>query len=202
MPQDVGTSTKSEGPFSRRRGEELRQAIFAAVFDQLRTTGYARLTMEGVAAAAGTGKSALYRRWPDRDALVREALAEALPDPSATTLTGETRSDLLALLSLLQEVFNRSSGTVFQVLASEVGTDTDFMRSLVHHHVVEPCTERIGEVLHAATPPAATPSREMQLLAQVGPAMLTHHCLSGNTTIPDDYLAEVVDLLLMHLRRA
>ncbi|MEV7028182.1 TetR family transcriptional regulator, partial [Kitasatospora sp. NPDC093558] len=57
----------------RRRGEVLESAIFGATLQQLVTDGYARLTMEGVAAAAQTGKAALYRRWSSKEELVKDA---------------------------------------------------------------------------------------------------------------------------------
>ena len=45
----------------RRRGPELEAALLDAVWWELAETGYARLTMEGVAARANTGKQVLYR---------------------------------------------------------------------------------------------------------------------------------------------
>ncbi|TDD64977.1 TetR family transcriptional regulator, partial [Actinomadura rubrisoli] len=64
---------------TRRRGGDLEAAIYEAVFAQLEAVGYRRLTMEGVAAAARTGKAALYRRWPSKDELVTDALKHVLP---------------------------------------------------------------------------------------------------------------------------
>ncbi|MDA2808317.1 TetR/AcrR family transcriptional regulator [Nocardiopsis suaedae] len=184
---------------TRRRGEELKQAIFAAVMEELRTTGYANLTMESVAAAAGTGKSALYRRWPDKEAMLRDALRGTLPDPDEVPRTGDTRTDLVALLGFLQSVFNDTSGTLFQAVASEAGTDTGFMRTLVNDHVVAPCKVRIREVLSASPTQADTPAGDLDLLAEVGPAMLTHRCLTGEAAIPDAYVADVVDVVLTRL---
>lgn len=201
MGQRTGEPTETSTPPTRRRGEELRQAIFTAVFDELRTGGYAHLTMEGVAAAAGTGKSALYRRWPDKEAMVRDALRETLPDPRAVPLTGDAHTDLTALLGFLQAVFNRSSGTVFQVVASEVGAETGFMRSLVNDHAVAPCKERIQEVLRDSSASGDDSPTDLALLAEVGPAMLTHRCLTGESEISDAYVARVVDVVLMRLAR-
>ncbi|CAM4266296.1 TetR/AcrR family transcriptional regulator [Nocardiopsis rhodophaea] len=197
-PRTVGPSMEAPAQ-TRRRGEELKQAIFGAVLDELRTTGYARLTMESVAGAAGTGKSALYRRWPDKEAMVRDALRSTLPDPDEVPRTGDTRTDLVALLRFLQAVFNRTSGTLFQVVASEAGTDTGFMRSLVNDHVVAPCKVRIGEVLCDALPDGSEPPSDLDLLAEVGPAMLTHRCLTGDATISDGYVEAVVDGVLARL---
>lgn len=62
--------------------------------------GYAEMTMASVAAAAGTSKSAPYRRWPSKAALVADALRHALQ--SANPLperTADARADLFAILS-------------------------------------------------------------------------------------------------------
>ena len=49
-------------------------AILTAAVDLLAEIGYARLTMEQVAARAGVGKASLYLRWPNKVALVAEAI--------------------------------------------------------------------------------------------------------------------------------
>jgi hypothetical protein len=54
----------------RRRGEELEAALCEAAWDELVQAGFARLTMESVAARARTGVAVLYRRWSGKDELV------------------------------------------------------------------------------------------------------------------------------------
>ena len=58
----------------RRRGAELDSAIRTAVLQLLGDHGPDGVTMEAVAAAAHTSKPVLYRRWPDRRALLRDTL--------------------------------------------------------------------------------------------------------------------------------
>lgn len=71
---------------SRRRGDELLQAIYSAVLVELADTGYGGLTMEGVAARAGTGKAPLYRRWNSKDGLILDTVQQDCP-PAARTST-------------------------------------------------------------------------------------------------------------------
>src|ERR1700742_559320 len=58
----------------RRRGEELEAALLDAAWDELVEAGFAKLTMESVAARAKTGVAVLYRRWPRKDDPVLAAI--------------------------------------------------------------------------------------------------------------------------------
>ncbi|MDR1806403.1 MAG: TetR/AcrR family transcriptional regulator [Propionibacteriaceae bacterium] len=87
------------GRQQRRGGAELEEAILDAAWSVLATRGYGELTYDAVATAAGTSRSVIYRRWPDRGALVEAAIVRrrnlmqpAIPD------TGSLRGDLVALM--------------------------------------------------------------------------------------------------------
>ena len=84
----------------RRRGEELEGALLQAAWQELVEAGFARLTMESVAARAKTGVAVLYRRWPNKDDLVLAAIRHyGTTHPIDTPDTGSLRGDMIALLS-------------------------------------------------------------------------------------------------------
>jgi AcrR family transcriptional regulator len=86
----------------RRRGEQLEAALLAAAWDELVEAGFARLTMESVAARAKTGVAVLYRRWPNKDDLVVAAIRHyGTTHPVDTPDTGSLRGDMIALLTSL-----------------------------------------------------------------------------------------------------
>ena len=58
----------------RPRNREIDNAILVATRDLLVEVGYARLTMEAVAGRAGISKPTLYLRYPNRVALVTDAI--------------------------------------------------------------------------------------------------------------------------------
>lgn len=62
----------------RRRGAVLEKALLDAAWEELADNGYARFTMDAVVKRAGTSPTVLYRRWSDRDALVRATIAHIL----------------------------------------------------------------------------------------------------------------------------
>jgi AcrR family transcriptional regulator len=83
----------------RRRGEELEAALLEAAWQELVEAGFARLTMESVAARAKTGIAVLYRRWPNKDDLVLAAIRHyGATRPVDIPDTGSLRGDMIALL--------------------------------------------------------------------------------------------------------
>ena len=88
-----------EAKATRRRGEELQNAILDAVWDEISEKGYGGLTYEGVAARARTSRAVLYRRWPTRTDLVLAAIERlGRRTPAVAPDTGSLREDLLELL--------------------------------------------------------------------------------------------------------
>jgi AcrR family transcriptional regulator len=89
---------------TRRRGEILEEAILQAAWDELSDVGFTHLTMEGVAARAGTNKAVLYRRWANKADLVIAALRKYLPKfTDEIPNTGNLRDDVYAYLHGLVE---------------------------------------------------------------------------------------------------
>lgn len=64
---------------------DLTDALFRAFFEEWAEKGYSGLSLERVAARAGAGKAAIYRRWPSKLAIASEAverMGEILTDVS------------------------------------------------------------------------------------------------------------------------
>ncbi|MCX4762557.1 TetR/AcrR family transcriptional regulator [Streptomyces sp. NBC_01275] len=75
--------------------EDVTEAIRAAVFEELATVGYARMSIEGIARRAGVGKTAVYRRWRSKLHLVLDIVSaiavQGLPAPETGSLEGDLR---------------------------------------------------------------------------------------------------------------
>ena len=195
MPHRTG-----QGP-TRRRGRALEQAIFDAVFAQLEASGYARFTMDAAAAAAGTGKSTLYRRWADKDELILDALYHALPRPTEVPLNGELRADLIAVLTCLRETFETTRGTAFQIVKSDVNPQAALVHTMVKDRVSDPCKQMVLDILaRGAERGEVRPEAVSPLVANVGSAMMIHHSLTEGP-VSDELLTAIVDEIVLPLVR-
>jgi AcrR family transcriptional regulator len=72
---------------------DIDDAIAAATLALLAERGFARMSMEAIAAAAGVGKPAIYRRFRDKAGLVASVIAGQLPALDPPDL-GDTRAEL------------------------------------------------------------------------------------------------------------
>src|SRR5215210_4760364 len=72
---------------------EVDGAIETATLALLTERGFPRMSMEAIAAAAGVGKPAIYRRYSDKAALVAAVIARQLPELDPPNLD-DTRAEL------------------------------------------------------------------------------------------------------------
>lgn len=102
------------------RSQKVIASVHAATIGLLDQVGYAGLTMEAVAAAAGVHRTTLYRRWPSRSALVASLLEPGLDRIDGVVATGSLEEDLTALVQRLAEDLNEPTGRALaRVFASE-----------------------------------------------------------------------------------
>lgn len=71
--------------------------------------GFGRMSLEAIAAEAGVGRAALYRRWADKAALATAAL-EHLRTSERSPRTGDTRRDLVAQLERVRRFYTQLGG--------------------------------------------------------------------------------------------
>jgi len=81
----------------RPRDPDLDRRILDAALDQMREVGYAGMSVEQVARAAGVPKPTLYRRWASKPDLATAALAR-LQSQEPPPRGGTARDEVLAIL--------------------------------------------------------------------------------------------------------
>src|ERR1700744_4374908 len=84
---------------TRRRGATLEAAILDAAWNVLETDGWGGFTFAGVAERAHSSKPVLYRRWRNREELLRATLRRRGEiTPADVPDTGSPRGDVIPKL--------------------------------------------------------------------------------------------------------
>lgn len=189
---------------SRRRGQELADALLDAAWDELVEVGYGRFTIEAVAARARTSRPVIYRRWPNRSDLAIAAIRRRRwNQPVATPDTGSLREDLIGLLrnastsrSEVAALFSVQMGEYY----SETGkTPADLRAELLSgrqrpfgiDQVLDRGIER-GEI---------DPDRLTHRIANLPLDLLRHELLMTLHPVPDETIVEIVDDIFLPLVR-
>ncbi|MEU6035223.1 TetR/AcrR family transcriptional regulator [Actinomadura sp. NPDC047616] len=178
----------------RPRSERAEKAIINATLDLLaEESGVAGLSIEAVAARAGVGKTTIYRRWANKEALIVQALATMkgpLPEPSGASV----REDLLALARVLRSERSRKRIRCFWNVVGAAEKHPE-LYARYRQDVIEPRRQVIRDVLRRGV---RTGELRPDVDVEAAVTMLTG-ALAGRfpmETLPDDFPETVVDTLL------
>ena len=104
----------------RPRSATAHAAILDAAVALFVERGSDGMSMEAVAAMAGVGKATIYRRWPSKEDLVVDAVAQVFTEPVRPD-TGTVRQDLVESTRELHALMSSGlTGAVFPPMASEI----------------------------------------------------------------------------------
>lgn len=133
----------------RPRSGQVDDAILAAARAELGAHGYARMTVDAVAARARVSKPTIYLRHPTKADLATAAIASMRVQPRPAP-TDDLRADLIAHLRLLRAGLERPNGMTMlgTVLAEE--NDTPELLTLFRERLVKPRRRELRAVLEAA----------------------------------------------------
>ncbi|MGW2376067.1 MULTISPECIES: TetR-like C-terminal domain-containing protein [Kitasatospora] len=181
----------------------METAIFEAALDQLTSGGYARLTMEGVAAAARTGKAALYRRWASKVELVIDALDSTLPRPHGVPDLGSARAELLQLIGLFTDAIGSRTGAALHALMAELSQQqAQVFKDFIVQRVIGPTKDTILDILRRGVERGdVRPDAVSPLVADVLPAMLLFQMKVLDGGVAPDFAVRLVDDVLVPMIR-
>jgi len=186
----------------RRRGKELERAILEAGWQRLLDAGYGNFTIDAVAEAAGTSRSVLYRRWPDREALVAATLTYGLQaDPVAVPDTGSLREDAIELLRA-SNAARASLVPLMSVLMGSYFSPTGATFADVRTQLRSERTGGMDIVLdRAAARGEIDPARLTPRVRAVASDLFRHDLLMTLRPLADEDLLTIVDEILLPLVR-
>ena len=201
MPSQPAAVTQTiERPVRRRRrGTAVEKAISDAVLAELAEVGFGRLTFEGVAERAGTGKSPLYRRWPDTVSLVIDTLEKLGADPAGYRRTGVLRDDVIGLTVHMTKTLHGVKGEAFRSLLGEAHRYPPLLARF-KAQALDPRFETLTDLLHdAARRGEIPPERLTPVVLEVPHALIVKRALLDMHSPTKKDITEMVDQALFPL---
>ena len=140
------TSRSTTTRTTRPRSPRVDRAIRDATLELFAEGGFDGMSVDAVAARAGVGKAAIYRRWPTKEDMVLAAIADAFDEPVEPD-TGTVRGDLLRCAEDLHGLMTGEvTGGVFPPMSAELARGSRLGHAYARH-VVGPRRELFAVAL-------------------------------------------------------
>jgi AcrR family transcriptional regulator len=154
----------------------------------LSEVGYDRMSVEAVADRARASKATVYRRWSGKAALVEAAIRRYAGTAVAPLEpTGDLRADLLALVNGLREsLLGQDAALILGLLGAM--RDDDVLAQIVREAVLEHKHDAFAALL---------PDADHAWLAEITSAALLSRLLVTGEPLDDEFLAKLVDTVLL-----
>lgn len=187
---------------SRRRGETLRNAILEAAWEELREHTWAGFRIDRVSVRAGTGKAAIYRRWPNRAALVRAAARHVAAESGTSWVSsGDLRQDLIDFLDGASRFVDGPFGEALRGLTAEPEPEGD--GALPSSGLAAPAPGSVSSIVERARREGALGAGEPSpLVLNLGTALVNYQYLSTGRAPTPEAIVEIVDSAWLPALRA
>ena len=110
-----------QGP-GRPRDREIDRSIVRATRELLSERGYSGLTVDAVAARAGVGKAAIYRRYATKQEMIFSVVVRGMDDELPAD-AGSLRADLTALCQHMAGQLGSAPSDVLSLLLADIYAD-------------------------------------------------------------------------------
>lgn len=193
----------------RPRSAAAATAILAATREALVELGWSKLTLGDVAARAGVAKTTIYRRWPGKNELVVDAVAELFDElelPDRGSLAADIEGVVLQFAAILDRPEARSG--LMAVVAES--TRDEALRERIRESIVERQKRlvlqgRTRAQARGELPPESDPddaARTVDLIFDVVAGAVVHRTLVSGRPADEDWVRGFTQVLLLGLRGA
>jgi AcrR family transcriptional regulator len=196
-------ANKGQAPDSTRRSERSRRAIYDAALSLVGEAGYAKTTIEGIAARAGVGKQTIYRWWPSKAAVLLDASLALAGDAEAEggwagfPDTGDLAADLKYVLrATVDELNDPTFEAPSRALTAAGATDPE-LGARFTEQLLEPQLALYEARLRTAREAGQlAPETDLRLTVEMLLGPLTHRWLLRTAPLTHAFTDALVDRVL------
>lgn len=192
--------TVSRPRLGRPRSAAVDTAILSAALDELVERGFAKMTIERVAARAGVARTTVYRRWPSLYQLCLEAVDRVM-EHVATPPGDDVRGDLVFLLHSVRRIHTSTRfGQILPQLAAEVRHYPEAIREYWESYIIGRRRTFAQVFERGIQEGVMRQDIDITLMIDLLIGLIQQRALWQVDVVTDQHIEQMVDLVLMGLR--
>jgi AcrR family transcriptional regulator len=180
----------------RRSGPDLTETIKRTALELGQELGYAKLSMEAIAARAGVGKHTIYRRWSSKGALLLDALLSlndaGLDYPDTGDVLTDLRHQIYEAVDLLAGAPFRP---LFQALVGEAQLDPDVAAALNERFIAPQAAKTAARLKTAQEQGQLSPHFDLTMAMAILSGPLYFRLLITQEPLTHEYVDRTLDAL-------
>ena len=192
---------RAEPTKGRPRSERLHQAILKAAFNLVLGKGFRAVSVELIAAKTGVGKTTIYRRWPNKAAIVMDAFTMRVGSGSLFPRADSVADSIRLQMRAMARSFRGSDGALVKALLAEAQFDPELALAFRERWTL-PRRKLARSVIDQAI-------RQKELRADIDPdnaidllyAPIYYRLQMGTGPLSDTYIDGIFDQAITGLRR-
>lgn len=121
VEDEFGNEESRQAP-GRPRSERLDQATRKAAVDLVLASGFRALSMDAIAAKAGVGRMTIYRRWPNKAAIIMDSFVARVDLGTLFSSASSFKKSIWLLMRTMAKSSQGKDGALIRVLLAEVSS--------------------------------------------------------------------------------
>jgi AcrR family transcriptional regulator len=185
------------GSTGRPRSEDARRAILRAACELVRERGFAGLTIEGIASRARVGKTTIYRHWPNKAAVVMDALLTETDRRIPVPDTGSVREDLRQqLLGVVRVLGDPADGSVYVALLAEAQRDATLAAAIREQFIAARRGQTVATLERGIARGELPDDLNLDVVIDALHGALYYRLLVRHAPVAPGYIDQVIELVL------
>ncbi|MET9002089.1 TetR/AcrR family transcriptional regulator [Amycolatopsis sp. NPDC004169] len=179
------------------RADDRSETIMRATLDLAEEAGYAKLSIEAVAARAGVGKHTIYRRWPSKGLLFLDSLLTVNEPVLDFPDTGDVLADLRRQTHGAVDLLGTPPwGPLYRALVGEAQHDPAVAAGLNERFILPQTEKTIARLQAAKHQGQISPDFDLTLAMAILSGPLYFTFLITQEPVTHDYVDRVFEALL------
>jgi AcrR family transcriptional regulator len=184
----------------RPRDEEARGRILGAALEILEEQGFMNATTDAIAERAGASKATIYRWWPNKAAVLIEALREAVAQELPFPETGRLRDDIHLQLRNFIKLLTGRRGRLFKAFVAAAQSDPEVSEAF-RSVWVRPRRVSAKAGLQRYRGVEVRDDLDLDLLMDVLYGPLYYRLLVGHAPLSEKYVDALAEFVLRSITR-
>jgi AcrR family transcriptional regulator len=193
-PKDTTEELATRGR-GRPRDEVARSRILEAGLQALEELGFAGATCDAIAERAGASKATIYRWWPNKSAVILEALRETVAQELPFPDTGDLHQDIRLQLHNFRKLLNGPRGGAMKAFVAAAQSDAEVAEAFRSVWVL-PRRAAATRTLERYRGTSLRADVNLDLVMDIMYGPLYYRLLTGVAPISCKYINELADSVL------